>query len=260
MNAPPALPRGWSRGTWCTVIVAVLAGQILLVFLLSAKPRLPAPPAAMPSALQLVTPSQATHDSLAEPHVSDPAESALVTARGYSGPVWVRRPPLDPASSEWIEPPRWLTQTQSGVTASSAQPARPSIVAQPMLATWPAAALPPTLPAAAPVVTNSVLRFEGALQRRRLLSTPELPAWEFNDVLLPTAVQLVVDETGAVQNATPLSRSGLEAADQRALKVAWGLRFAAAGDPNLTRLTWGTVVFQWHATAPAVAAAPATTP
>jgi TonB family protein len=233
--------------------------QVFLIFLLSAKAPPRAASAGASNALRLVTPQPAARDSLAQFGVSDPAQSALVSPQGYSGPTWLLLPRLDPGSSEWLEPPRWLTQYQGWLALpSKALTERPS--ALPPLVAIP----PPTTPLAAPVAAHpvsskSALRLEGGLQRRPLLNAPELPGWEFNDVLLPTVVQVVVDETGAVLNATLLSRSGLETADQRALRVARNLRFAAATDPSAPGLTWGTAVFQWHSTAPGVVAVPAAT-
>ena len=90
MNAPPPARGGWSRGTWWAVVAAVLAMQVFLIFLLSAKAPPRAASAGASNALRLVTPQPAARDSLAQFGVSDPAQSALVSPQGYSGPTWLQ--------------------------------------------------------------------------------------------------------------------------------------------------------------------------
>ena len=78
-----------------------------------------------------------------------------------------------------------------------------------------------------------------------------MPSWPYNDVLAATTVQLVVDRHGSVLAANLLTRSGLPAADQRALELARASRFEMA-DPasDTTPMTWGQMVFQWQAVPP----------
>jgi TonB family protein len=187
-----------------------------------------------------------------EPWLGDPAELALASPLGFSGPVWLRLPKPSPQVQEWSEPPRWLTQDISGLGASFAS--------VPGLAAWPS---PPVAERPAPAYaglpwqtnssfTNSHLRVE-ALAGRPLLSEFSLPKWPFGDVLAPSTVQVLVSTQGTVMSATLLAGSGLAAADQRALELARSARFAPAPTAGLA---WGRLVFEWH-TQPEGAALPA---
>jgi hypothetical protein len=105
-----------------------------------------------------------------------------------------------------------------------------------------------------PLQTGSVLRVEGALAGRPLLTPLTLPSWDHADVLQPTTLQIVVDRSGASFPPILLTPSGLQAADQRALEVARTARFAPApAGPNQPSLAWGRLVFLWHATLPPAA-------
>jgi len=248
MNAAAAQPRGWSRRRWWLAIGLVLAGQLLLIFLLSEgiqpKPgRLPAP-----SKFRLLGgPASPTNWGEA-PWLSDAAQFALVSPQGFSGPVWQQLPRFSPQVIEWSEPPRWLTQEVSHLGSSFT----PGLEA----GGWPSGAATERpapgvsgLPAfAATMPTNSTLRIEGELAGRRLLSGLELGCWPHDDVLLPSTVQVVVNPQGLVISATLLGGSGLAAADQRALELARAARFEPLSGPTQgLGMSWGSLVFQWQA-------------
>jgi TonB family protein len=80
-------------------------------------------------------------------------------------------------------------------------------------------------------------------------------------VLQPSTVQVLARGDGSVISATLLTRSGLAAADQRALDLARAAQFAPLTPPaDSRRFQWGRLVFLWHAIEPAPAPPPAAVP
>ncbi|MGC8988623.1 MAG: energy transducer TonB, partial [Verrucomicrobiia bacterium] len=198
----------------------------------------------------------------ADPHaellvMGDPANNALVSSNGFSGRLWFGLTDVGRDRPAITEPHRWLQPEQINIPirGSHRQPRADSTPLQ----------IPPVRPVppetgrlqTRPLLTNSTIRLEGNLQRRQLLNPPALPTWEFTDVLLPTSVQVMLDEHGHVINATLLSRSGLAAADERALEFARGLTFAQANDASSAGLEWGIITFVWVTREPAPVSAPA---
>lgn len=188
----------------------------------------------------------------------DPADFALVSTGGFSGSIWLRRTRFEPGLLEWTDPPRWLgPETGSlGMAFGSLAPvgrlASPTVAGRPLAEFWADGA------ATFPVLTQSAVRIEGELAQRRWLNPVALPGWEYNDVLLPSQVQVVVGRDGSVLSATLLSPSGLPAADQRALELARAARFEpwARGESGPVWV-WGRMVFRWLATGPPRVAAQA---
>jgi len=245
----------WGRRRWLTTVGVVLAGQLLLVFLLSSPPARKAGARPQRSLYRMMT-SPATQQQVSQaPWLEDPAVFALISPRGFSGPVWRELPRFEQPSAEWSEPPRWLgldvarlgEPLQPG--PEGRRPAVQRMVEKPPV-TAPVAALLPEQS-----ITNSTLRLEGDVADRQLLTAPELPGWPHEDVLLPSVVQVLVNEDGAVVSATLLAASGLPAADERALQLARAARFAAAsGGRHPPALTWGRMIFHWRALEASVAA------
>ena len=107
------------------------------------------------------------------------------------------------------------------------------------------------------VPQQSRIRIQGALARRELLSRLQPPSWPHSEILSNTTVQLVVDASGQPFSATLLSRSGLAAADESALRMVTEARFKplplptglAARTGSVGKgedLTWGRIIFEWH--------------
>jgi TonB family protein len=94
---------------------------------------------------------------------------------------------------------------------------------------------------------QSELRIEGALANRTLLNNPTLPPEYFNDALGNTIVEAGVDGDGFVLSARILSGSGFKQADQDAIAITRGLRFAPEREFSGARaeLTWGKLIFDW---------------
>lgn len=250
----PRAPQGskrWDRARWWGSVAGVFLLQVIIILVLSARPPLAATPAHRAARLRLIT--QPGWGSLVESRVwlNDPAEIALVSARGFSGPVWLQLPRMESGLRHWTEPPRWLTQDVSSLATlpilTETQPARFPLPAAPAATPF----LGATALSSSSGPPQSTVRVEGDLAKRRRLDSPELPSWPYNDVLAATTVQLVVDRHGSVLAANLVTRSGLPAADQRALELARAARFELASPASgPSSLTWGRMVFQWQAGPP----------
>jgi len=252
----------WPRRRWIGVVTTVFVAQLTFVFLLSAKPERKA---------DHLTGRRAgicllTAIDKADPHAEllvmrDPANNALVNSNGFSGRLWFGLPEVGRDRPDITEPHRWLQPEQINIPIKDNH--RQSQADSTPLQTPPVRPVPPGIGAlqTRPLLTNSIIRLEGNLQRRQLLNPPALPTWEFTDVLLPTSVQVLLDEYGHVLNAILLSRSGLAAADECALEFARGLTFAQSNDTSADGLQWGIVTFVWvtREPAPVSAAAPSST-
>jgi TonB family protein len=87
-----------------------------------------------------------------------------------------------------------------------------------------------------------------------LVATERLPLWAHPELLKDTMLHLLVSAPGHILSARLDASSGLEAADQCALRWAKNARFqplpqALPGTfPVLTPITAGQVVFRWGAT------------
>ncbi len=241
-------PPGWSWRRWWLTISGVLAGQVLLVVLLSAHP-LPRPLARpAPDRYRILTDPQAPQHLGELPWIGDPAEFALASRHGFSGPIWRLVPQFAHQTIEWSEPPQWL----------GLEVARLGVVSAPGAETGPAAEnpiaeRPAPVPGPWPEVTgiappSSTLRLEGELAARRLLKPLELPEWTVNRALQSTAVQVIVDARGAVLSAVLLpGGSGAPETDQRALELARHAAFNPVPGPPLT---WGRLRFEWQLQGP----------
>ncbi len=88
-----------------------------------------------------------------------------------------------------------------------------------------------------------------------MLTKPDLPSWQYNDVLTNTGVQMLVDAEGRPVSATLLFTSGYKKADDHALAQARTARFelpgatgqeGQPGSTPLARLVRGLLLFDWH--------------
>lgn len=242
-------PRRWSGRRWFTTIMVLLAGQVIVIFLLSERSPPPIAPKVAPVLFSLSTaPAPAPTGTN---WLEDPAQFALASAHGFSGPVWLRRPRFERPAREWSEPPHWLTQEVArlgapGEAALAAPAARAAAIAD-----KPAPAFGGGLDVADGGSPRSSLRLEGEIARRKLLGAWELPGWPHTELVQPSVVQVLVDAAGSVLSAALLGRSGLPAADQRALELARSAQFEPAAKPSAgLGLMWGRMIFRWQVAAP----------
>lgn len=257
-STPTSQKTDWPLRRWIGVVTAVFVAQLTFVFLLSAKPEGKANQLSSRRAGICLL----TAIDKADPHAEllvmrDPANNALVNSNGFSGRLWFGLPEVGRDWPAITEPHRWLQPEQINIPIKGSHrqqqadstPLQISHVRPVPLGIGPLQTRP--------LLTNSTIRLEGNLQRRQLLNPPTLPTFEFADVLLPTSVQVLLDEYGHVINATLLSRSGLAAADEGALEFARGLTFAQSNDASSGVLEWGIVTFVWVTREPAPVSAPA---
>ncbi len=249
MSSASVEPRPWSQRRWWIFVALVFGAQVGLIFWLSDKsvvrPRLPG------SGPVLHLAGKATTELMA---LNNPTLFALPHREGFSGLAWlsISQPPV--RSFDWSEDPRWLDIAVERLGAAfdrslepddftvPASPARPV----PKLTIAPAGPAP-----AAP--SRSRLRLEGGLAGRKLITPIDLPPQQHTDLLTESVVQLVVGSKGRpVFVPVLLLKSGSNAADDDALRMAAAARFAAApggeagksGDP-MADLTWGRMIFEW---------------
>jgi TonB family protein len=262
MNAAPA-QTGFSRRLWGWAFL-ILAVQTGFIFLLGARhPVRPRPPEALPPVA--LTPG--FHPGLAA--LLDPSLFALPHHQAFSGAALALARPPGHVAADWTQPfqplelpAEKLGQTFRELNADTVTP--PLSVAEKI-----EPAIPPLDRAgdALALPTRSSLNIEGAVAGRALLTPLELPSWPDTDVLQPTVVRVIVDAAGDVVSAAPVASSGLAAADDEALALARAAQFAPLPDAEKTRLThpqaglsWGRLIFQWHAVPLPPAEEPSATP
>lgn len=255
-SKPPMNPTAlelvrWPRRRWVYAVATVFLLQAGLVFLLGhRKQRVPEPPI-FRTAIHMQTDLTAPLDSL--PGMEDPTLLALPSLRGFSGPAWLRFPPLEYQPAEWVEPPHWLALDTNALSATFSRFIRTNVISPPLIADKPLPPLPgyePNFPNE-PLPSQSQLRLEGDLAGRRLLAPLELQSWPHSEILSNTTVQAAVDAAGFTFSAVLLAGSGLKEADQFALKLASSARFrplprGQRAPGGLGPVTWGRFVFQWH--------------
>lgn len=239
---------GWSRRRWVGFVAVVYVLQLLLMMGLS-HPRRVAPPLTLPVSQPVW---HLASGSLAEgliraPWLADPAQFALISPKGFTGALWTNLDAPPARTAEWTEPVRWLTRAGGGIEAGAGVSHGSLPLDLPRVSDRADPAIPLHSRPADRLMTNSALRLLDGLAGRQWLAPPGLGQWEHNDVLGPSAVQVVVNEHGAVVSATLVSGSGLAAADQKALALARSARFnPVAGAP----LVWGRIEFVWETRLP----------
>jgi hypothetical protein len=243
-------PRLWTWRRWCALIALTFCAQLGLIFSLGDKspPRV-RPPSPAP---KLAVMGNSSSELIA---LSDPTLFALPHQVGFSGPAWMKIPPVPSRSFEWTEEPRWLPlpTEQVGILAPNIAEANQSELLTPYGSFEPE----PTTPefaSAASFRQKSECRLGEDLERRRLKTVPKLPSWPHSDFLTNTVVKLFVNGDGVpVSIPVLLSSSGLKAADDYALAQANAARFKPILNEGpgrsakpLANSTWGTMIFEWH--------------
>ncbi len=244
-------PFTWPRRRWWWTIAAVFVAQVGLI-LWFGKPG-PVQPRPAGAAVTLRLAGGIRRELLA---LDDPTLFALPHLIGYSGPAWIRVPPFTNRPPDWSEEPRTLSLDLDQLSALPSRQVRSHPEA-------PLRLLPEVEPGWAPseppplalVPDHSRLHLEGDLNQCRLLTTFELPSWQYNEVLTNTVVQLVVNGEGRPTAWTLLSGSRSPKADAFALAQARAARFevpGGGGQPGvpamaaLERTFQGLLVFEWQ--------------
>jgi hypothetical protein len=187
--------------------------------------------------------------------LTDPTLFALPHQAGFSGPAWMKIPPVPSRSFEWTEEPRWLPLPTEQLEKLA--PTLPESDQSELLTTFISFEPEPTAPE--PLFSTafrqkSELRLGEGLEQRRLKTVTKLPSWPHSDFLTNTVVKLFVSGDGVpVSLPVLLFSSGLKAADDYAVAQASAARFEPilnegpnrSADP-LAHSTWGTMIFEWH--------------
>ncbi len=246
-------PVRWSRRRWFYSIAGVLLLQLALVWFLAQPQQRPPERPIFRTTIQLAADAESRRRIAALPGLEDPTLLALPSLAGFSGAAWLKFPTLDYQPAEQVEPAHSLALNTQSLAATFSQFIATNSIAPPLIADKPLPPLPryePNFPYERPP-TQSVLRLEGGLATRPLLTSVELKSWPANDILSNTVVQAAVDAQGHTFSATLLAGSGSTNADQHALTQAAIARFRPMREGNrpgepARSLTWGRWVFQWH--------------
>lgn len=249
MTSAEAYPRPWPRGRWVVAVLLLCLIQLGFIFWLGQR-QWPAPVPAGPSpSITVVNPG-----SLEWLALEDPTLFALPNVRGFSGPAWIEVAPRPAPVFDWTEAPRLmplpveqLGSLFAGFMATNQNGTSPAIFRD-----LPAPTLPPPAPPVA-FPTQSVVRVEGGVPGRALLTPMAAPSWQHVDLLSPTVLQLVVDSRGWPVSTTLLSSSGRPDVDLFALQQARTARFeplldreAEQTSPIASPLSWVRLIFEWY--------------
>jgi len=255
--------RPWPRTRWWLLIALVFAAHLgLILAFADHRPMVPRRAAPGP-VLRLATDSG---DLLA---LFDPTLFARPHRRGFAGAAWLEIQPVEFLPFEWTEPPRWIPLPTGQLGAAFAR-----FMQTNGFTAFQRGSKPPpemTIPELAPepaFATESMLRIEGDLERRRLLNPPELGSWASAELLTRSVVQVLVDASGRVVSVALLPPgSGSPEADQHALELAKAARFEPAPGSGLgvtaspaAGLSMGKMLFEWHTVPLAATNAPAAAP
>jgi hypothetical protein len=250
MSALTIEPPTWTWRRWCWLIALTFGAQLGLIFSLADKSR---PRVRQPSpAPKLSVLEDSSSELLA---LSDPTLFALPHQVGFSGPAWMKIPPVPSRFFEWTEEPAWLVLPIEQPEKASSTLADSNYTE--LLTTFDLFEPEPTAPEPGYTMSfrqKSQFRLGEGLQRRQLKTVLKLPSWPHSDFLTNTVVKLFINGDG-VPVSTPilLYSSGLKAADDFALAQAGAARFEPIINegPNrstspLANATWGTMVFEWQ--------------
>lgn len=246
----------WGRARWSAAVLLLGLLHLGALFALSdfgpVRPRR----AADPFTVRLFTDAHSATALLDSHALNDPTLLAAVNPNGFSGPAWLNVDPPPFRLREWRDEQRWLTQDTTGLGTAFREYVRTNLGTSLSIVRAPA---PPETPPAGPKPTRDEpqIHLTGDLLQRPLMARPELAPMPAPDLLLPTAVEVLVDRDGFVFSprlrhrpliATPAQAVAQRGADQQALALTRGLRFApmtqlpASDDFPFTK---GDVIFNW---------------
>ncbi|HTY86518.1 MAG TPA: hypothetical protein VMB80_03560 [Candidatus Acidoferrum sp.] len=244
----------WTRSRWLTVGMLIFAAHVGLLFAFGARQPIIPRPATRAPALQLMGEAGVL---LA---LDDPTLFAVPHPADLASAFRLRPAVAEPPSSRWTEPSGSLELSSEVLGSVFNEFMQTNRFAAYALQLKPplefSAPVSPIEPVLAPA---STLRVEGELAQRPLLNPAPIPSLPYNDVIAPSRVQLLVDAAGNVVSAVLLpaddpavAASRYDVADQRALELARGARFAPGPRP-----TQGRLVIDWHTVPPPATNRPA---
>ena len=233
----------WTLGRWLMFIALIYAAHVILLYAFGARKQIvPRPVKNVPT----ITLTENTGEWLA---LNDPTLFALPHPRDFASAIRMQTPVLIQPSFHWSEPPGWLPLSAGKLGSVFDGFMQTNRFAGLELQLKPPSSFStPALPLEPVLAQTSTLLIEGDMARRPLLNPIDVPSLPYNDVIVPSKVQVVVDAAGNVVSAVLLpSENPLEAAghfddaDRRALELARAARFAHA-----PHLSIGRLIFNWH--------------
>lgn len=261
-NPPAPGPQGpaggWSRQRWVTQIALVFAAQVAVIFALGEKH--------FPAQRRVANvPQMALADSADELiALNDPTLFALPHAGDFPPVAGGQMSAVMKPAFRWKEPPGELpSPAGESLGAVFTRFMQTNRFATPTLDFKPAAKLSEPVSALPPAFAgNSMLRITGELAQRKWLNPVTLTNWPCADLIVPSRVQVLVDESGGVVSAVLLPSdnpgeiaSRYDPADKTALECARTARFAPASHPAI-----GQLIFNWRTVAPPATNSPASAP
>ncbi len=251
-----AVESSWSRGAWSWGFIFIFLAHALAVFWLAER-REYKTSRAKPRAMFFLAGGPEYERRLAEASMlRDPTLFALPHENGFSGGAWLNFQSAPPALTNGSAPPEWLAldpgqlggSLQEYITTNRPSESR-------LLASLRAIRSPEARLADDPILTNSMVQIEHGSTVRRLIFHPELPRVPMADMPGSNVVVVTVDGDGRVESASVSDKSASKWADQRAIELAWRLKFEPlpirnalarqAAPPTVLR-----VVFTWRALPP----------
>jgi hypothetical protein len=225
------------------LIALIYAAHVILLFAFGARKQIVPRPVADVPALELANEAGEWFA------LNDPTLFALPHPGDYASANRIQTPVSQQPSFHWTEPPGWLPLPAAELGTVFNQFMQTNQFAGIELQLKPPLILDaPEVPVEPVLAQISTLLIQGDIARRQLLNQIEVPSLPYNDVIVPSQVQVVVDAAGNVISAillpsdNPLEAAGhLDVADQRALELARTARFAPA-----PQLTVGRLIFNWH--------------
>jgi hypothetical protein len=233
----------WTLGRWLMLIALFYAAHVLLLFAFGArKPIVPRPVTNVP-ALKL------TEDAGEWFALNDPTLFALPHLGSFASAFRMQTDVAKQPSFPRTEPSADLSLSAQELGTVFNEFMQTNHFAGFELQLKPPIKLSTSgLPIEPVLAQTSMLVIQGDVVRRPLLNPIDVPSLPYNDVIVPSKVQVVVDAAGNVISAVllpsdnPLEAAGhWEAADRRALELARSARFAPA-----PHLSIGRRIFTWH--------------
>jgi hypothetical protein len=187
--------------------------------------------------------------------LAGPTLFALPSPRGFSGGAWLNFSAPAVTLSNWTETPIWLSLREEDIALTLDSFAATNRVSNDGLldglrVTLPYEAREPSVPLAG----SSTVVVEGGLARRAVVFMPAVPVMTNADLLARTVVGISVNGDGAIESVELAAESGLASADELAVRLARGTRFAPLALDRKTREAApparGRLVFSWHVTPP----------
>jgi hypothetical protein len=242
--AEPKRSEGWSQKKWLAVVTIIFVAHVAIIFAFGERKQIVPRPVTNVPTLKLADNS----DELLG--LDDPTLFTLPHLQGFAGPAWLEPPRVQFHRQDWTEQPRWLPLSAENLGGTFQQFMQTNFFASRALDFKPEAKLSEPPPIESALAQNSTMQILGELAQRQLIGEINPPSLQFDDVIAPSKVQVLVDAAGDVVSTVLLESSGYKEADDRSLELARAARFAPS-----SKMTLGKLVFNWH-TIPLAAANP----